>query len=97
MLSPILPNHRELQEAPERANLAMLRTAAVLAARSLELRHGDLACDFPPPDISQRPTTLIASLLLGRLDELFQLLDWYEDAVSRSVPPQRLSRSDLPF
>lgn len=97
MQSLDLPSPRELLEAPERAHLAMLRAAAALAARALVVEHGDLADDFPPPDLFQRPTGLIAKLLLGRLEELAQLLAWYEDAVSLRVPPQRTSSSDYPF
>jgi len=76
-----LPDHRELLAAPERAHLAMLRTAAALATRALVIEHGEQVYDLPPENISDCPTLLIAALLLGRLDELTQLLDWYEHTV----------------
>ena len=75
----------------------MLRTAAVLAARALIVEHGDLGDDFPPATASQRPTALIAILLLGRLDELSLLLDWYEEAVGQLVTRQRQPPHDPLF
>jgi len=92
-----LPSHHELVAAPERAHLAMLRVAATLAARTLVLEHGDIGDDFPPASVTPQPTTLIAILLLGRLDELAHLPDWYEDAVGKLVASQRPSPGDLPF
>ena len=92
-----LPSHRELADAPERAHLAMLRTAAALAARALVLEHPQLGDDFPPENIGEHPKLFIAALLLGRLDELAQLLDWYEDAIEQLVAPLQPHRHDLSF
>lgn len=76
-----LPDHSELLDAPERAHLAMLRTAAALVTHALVIQHGVDVYDCQPEDLSERPSFLIAALLLGRLDELTQLLDWYEHTV----------------
>lgn len=76
-----LPDHRELLDAPERAHLAMLRTAAALATHALVIEHGVDVYDCQPEALSDRPSFLIAALLLGRLDELALLLDWYEHTV----------------
>jgi hypothetical protein len=91
-----LPSHHDLVEAPERAQLAMLRTAAVLASRALVLEHGDLGDDFPCAS-ADRPTLLIATLLLRRLDELAQLLDCYEQALDQLLAYRQEVCSDLPF
>jgi hypothetical protein len=91
-----LPSHHDLVEAPERAHLAMLRTAAVLASRALVLEHGDLGDDFPCAS-ADRPTLLIATLLLRRLDELAQLLDWYEQALDQLLAERPDTLSELPF
>lgn len=92
-----LPSHHDLVEAPERAHLAMLRTATVLASRALVLEHGELGDDFPPPAIGDRPTLSIAALILGRLEELTLLLDWYEQALEQLLAYRREPPSDLPF
>ncbi|MBN1606161.1 MAG: hypothetical protein JW940_05985 [Polyangiaceae bacterium] len=96
MFPDSLPCHHDLVEAPERAHLAMLRTAAVLASRALVLEHGDLGDDLPCAS-TDRPTLLIATLLLRRLDELAQLLDWYEQALQQLLAYRQEVCSDLPF
>jgi hypothetical protein len=92
-----LPSDHELVEAPERAHLAMLRTAAALASRALVLEHGDVGDDFLSASIADRPTLLIATLLLQRLDELARLLDCYDQALERLLPYRKEHSFDLPF
>jgi hypothetical protein len=75
----------------------MLRTAAIFATHGLALEHPELGSDFPSENIGDTPTLLIATLLHGRLDELAQLLDWYEEALQHLLDPQRQRKHDLPF
>ena len=97
MLVDNLPSHVALIEAPERAHLAMLRTAAALASSALVLEYGELSNEEPSRVISEQPTFLIACLLLQRLDELSLLLDWYEHALEHQLASRREQLSGFPF
>jgi hypothetical protein len=92
-----MPTHQEIVEAPERAHLAMLRAAALVATHGLALEHPELGSDFPSENIGDTPTLLIATLLHGRLDELTQLLDWYEEALQHLLNPRHQREHDSPF
>lgn len=91
MRSIRLPELGALREAPERAHLAMLRTATLLSRRALELVYPHLEDTWPPEAIIPFPPMTVASLLHARLEELLGLLDWYETAIDHDSDEKPLS------
>jgi hypothetical protein len=81
MMRP-LPSYDDLRVAPELATLTVLDAALAVARTSLLAENpdiGDLGHNShaaPPP-----LCTMIASLLVARLEELDDLLAWYRVAV----------------
>jgi hypothetical protein len=78
MLGPDLPDHDDLRRAPELAHLAMVHTAASLAWQALLLENPELHDLCPPELFAGRPSLLLASVLVTRLDELTELIAAYK-------------------
>ena len=89
-----LPGPLELDDAPQRAALAVLVTAARAAQRALVAAHMQLWEDGDDTLYRQDPDAAVcaADTVLGRVDELVRAIGRYEQAIEgrpRRTPVRR--------
>jgi hypothetical protein len=101
MIHDYLPDAGDMLNAPERAHLAMLSTAAHLAEQALLIEYPDLDEVHAPCDVRHQPLLLSAYLIAQRTTELRGLIAWHqaalEAAIYRALTHKSSEKDDLPF
>ena len=101
MIPDYLPDAGDLINAPERAHLAMLSTAAHLAEQALLIEYPNLGEVYSPIEVRQQPLLLSAYLIAQRTTELRGLIAWHqtalEAAIHRALSHKSDCDDDLPF
>lgn len=90
------PSAGEIRLAPERASLALLHAALLVAARSLVVEH-PTAMARDEPRVLDPPTLSLARGLLEQFDELSAEISRYLAAVERATSPRPAEDNVSPF
>ena len=90
------PSPSQLLEAPELAPLAMLDatlgiTRIALLAHSVALSDPEGALHNGKPALS----SVLATLLVDRLEELHTMIDWYRVAIDPAIRPADFAPADI--